>query len=138
MTDPQYNASPLICPITEVFSSFSQASSGHLGAEFSRVAGGIHTPIAVENATTLGNAIGAALVPEPPILPVLGTGLLALGLVQSWRKRLLSTAHSRQRYSVFLPPYSPESAETRLLAIVPPGSPTAMHLTGTPPRVLAE
>ena len=139
VTDPQYNASPLICPITEVFSSFSQASSGHLGAEFSRVAGGIHTPIAVENATTLGNAIGAALVPEPPILPVLGTGLLALGLVQSWRKRLGCPLRIPDSATlVFLPPYSPESAETRLLAIVPPGSPTAMHLTGTPPRVLAE
>ena len=32
---PQYNASPLICPITENFISFSQASSGYLGAESS-------------------------------------------------------------------------------------------------------
>ena len=86
VTDPQYNASPLICPITENFSSFSQASSGYLGAEFSRVVGGIHTPIAVENATTLGDSIGAALVPEPPTLPMLATGLLALGLVRRWRK----------------------------------------------------
>ena len=86
VTDPQYNASPLICPITEDFSSFSQASSGFLGAEFSRVVGGIHTPIAVENASVLGNAIGATLVAEPPILSVLAMGLLALGLVQRWHK----------------------------------------------------
>ena len=82
MTDPNYNASPLICPITEDFTSFSQASSGYLGAEFSRVVGGIHTPLAVENALLLGDAVGAALVPEPPILPVLAGGLLALGLVR--------------------------------------------------------
>jgi hypothetical protein len=105
VTDPQYNASPLICPITESFTSFSQASSGYLGAEFSRVSGGIHTPIAVENATTLGNAIGAVLVPEPPILPVLGTGLLALGLVKSgWNrfgyKRCIGRSGQREVASV--------------------------------------
>ncbi len=69
------NASPLICPVTETFTSFSQASSGANGAEFSRVVGGIHTPAAVQDALTVGNAIGQALaqdaglpeiVPEPP------------------------------------------------------------------------
>jgi hypothetical protein len=82
VTSPQYNASPLICPITENFTSFSQASSGFLGAEFSRVVGGIHTPLAVENATLLGDAIGEALVPEPPVLLVLAAGLSILGLVR--------------------------------------------------------
>jgi len=85
VTDPNYNASPLICPITEDFSSFSQASEGYLGAEFSRVVGGIHTPLAVENAITLGDAIGDTLVPEPPILPVLAGGLLALGMARRRR-----------------------------------------------------
>jgi hypothetical protein len=82
VTSPNYNRSPLICPITEDFSSFSQASSGFLGAEFSRVVGGIHTPMAVEEALALGDAVGAALVPEPPILPVLAAGLSALGLLR--------------------------------------------------------
>ena len=63
--NPAYNGSPLICPITEEFSSFSQASNGYLGAEFSRVVGGIHTPLAVEDATVLGDEIGTALLPEP-------------------------------------------------------------------------
>jgi len=93
VTDPNYNASPLICPITEDFSSFSQASSGYLGAEFSRVVGGIHTPMAVENALTLGDAVGAALVPEPPILPLLAGGLVTLGLV---RQRTSNRAASRR------------------------------------------
>jgi hypothetical protein len=87
VTDPNYNGSPLICPITEDFSSFSQASSGFLGAEFSRVVGGIHTPVAVENALTLGNTIGAALVPEPPILPLLAGALLTLGVARRWAGR---------------------------------------------------
>jgi hypothetical protein len=54
-----FNASPLICPITEQFSSFSEASSGPSGATFSRVAGGIHTPFAVNDALQLGDLIGA-------------------------------------------------------------------------------
>ena len=82
------NNSPLICPITETFSSFSQASSGQNGAEFSRVAGGIHTPFAVEDALTVGNAVGAMVaanaglpnvVPEPSALLICAAGLLPLG-----------------------------------------------------------
>jgi hypothetical protein len=95
VTSPSYNKSPLICPITEDFSSFSQASSGFLGAEFSRVVGGIHTPLAVENALTLGDAVGEALVPEPPILPVLAGGLLTLGLLR--RRPLTSLSALRGR-----------------------------------------
>jgi hypothetical protein len=53
-----YNASPLICPIAATFDSISQASGGFLGAEFSRVVGGIHTPDAVQDALTLGDNIG--------------------------------------------------------------------------------
>jgi hypothetical protein len=56
--NPLYNASPLICPIAETYTSLSQASAGFLGAEFSRVVGGIHTPAAVEDAVALGNNIG--------------------------------------------------------------------------------
>jgi hypothetical protein len=59
--NPLYNNSPLICPIAETYASLSQASGGYLGAEFSRVVGGIHTPAAVEEALVLGNNIGAAL-----------------------------------------------------------------------------
>jgi hypothetical protein len=54
-----FNDSPLICPITEPFSSFSEASSGPSGATYSRVAGGIHTPFAVNDALQLGDLIGA-------------------------------------------------------------------------------
>jgi len=61
--NPLYNASPLICVIAESFSSLSQASGGYLGAEFSRVVGGIHTPAAVVQALALGNAIGSYIVP---------------------------------------------------------------------------
>jgi hypothetical protein len=61
--NPAYNAGPLICPIAETYTSLSQASGGFLGAEFSRVVGGIHTPAAVVEALALGNAIGGAVVP---------------------------------------------------------------------------
>jgi hypothetical protein len=91
--DPAYNASPLICPIAETFTSISQASGGFLGAEFSRVVGGIHTPLAVQEALALGDAIGTAVaadnlaaVPEPPMAPVLSTGLLALGILRHRRR----------------------------------------------------
>jgi hypothetical protein len=58
-----YNGSPLICPIAETYTSLSQASGGILGAEFSRVVGGIHTPAAVVQALALGNSIGTFVVP---------------------------------------------------------------------------
>ncbi len=81
------NNSPLICPITETFSSFSAASSGTNGSEFSRVVGGIHTPAAVEDALTLGNAIGQTLaanaglpevVAEPSSLAICAVSLVGL------------------------------------------------------------
>ena len=100
--NPNYNRSRLICPIAETYSSLSQASSGELGAEFSRVDGGIHTPDAVEEAVTLGNAIGTVveednlrLVPEPPMAPVLGGSLLILGALRHPR---------RSRIQVVVPP----------------------------------
>ena len=78
----QFNDSPLICPITEVFDSFTDASSGPNGAEFSRVVGGIHTPFAVEDALQLGNLIGADdfahFVPEPASAVLVAPGLAAL------------------------------------------------------------
>lgn len=61
------NDSLLICPITESFSTISQASSGPNGAEFSRVAGGIHTPFAVADALALGNTIGTDIITLDPI-----------------------------------------------------------------------
>ena len=61
--NPLYNGSPLICVIAETYTSLSQASGGNLGAELSRVVGGIHTPAAVVQALALGNAIGSFIVP---------------------------------------------------------------------------
>jgi hypothetical protein len=85
------NNSPLICPITESFDSFTDASSGPNGAEFSRVAGGIHTPFAVSDALNIGNQIGALTiennftpVPEPPTL---GVFAMMLGLLAAARRR---------------------------------------------------
>ena len=81
------NASPLICPITETYDSFSEASNGPEGAEFSRVVGGIHTPFSVEDALTVGDAVGAAVaanaglpdvVPEPSSLAICVVSLLML------------------------------------------------------------
>ena len=81
------NGSPLICPITDTFTSFSDASSGVNGSEFSRVVGGIHTPFAVIDALTVGNAIGQTLaqnaglpeiVAEPSSLAICAMSLLAL------------------------------------------------------------
>jgi hypothetical protein len=63
--NPLYNGSPLICPIAETYTSLSQASGGYLGAEFSRVVGGIHTPAAVEQALALGRAVGASIAAGP-------------------------------------------------------------------------
>jgi hypothetical protein len=76
VNDGGANDSPLICPITETFASFSAASNGPFGAEYSRIAGGIHTPFAVSDALTLGNAIGEAVasandIPEPATLSLL-------------------------------------------------------------------
>jgi hypothetical protein len=81
------NGSPLICPIIETFNSFSEASSGPNGAEFSRVVGGIHTPFAVEDALTVGDGIGQEVatgaglpdvLPEPSTLSLYAVSLLAL------------------------------------------------------------
>jgi hypothetical protein len=95
VTSSSYNKSPLICPITIDFTSFSQASGGYLGAEFSRVVGGIHTPMAVENALALGDAVGQALVPEPPVIPVLAAGLSMLALVRCRQARPSGTRCDR-------------------------------------------
>lgn len=62
-TNSLYNGSPLTCVIAETYTSLSQAAGGFLGAEFSRVVGGIHTPAAVVQALALGNAIGTFIVP---------------------------------------------------------------------------
>ena len=58
-SDPYLNGdSNYVGPQTECFDSFSDASSGLNGAEFSRVTGGIHTPFAVEDGLQLGCARG--------------------------------------------------------------------------------
>lgn len=87
--DPTMNDSPLICPITESFTSISDASSGPNGSAFSRIVGGIHTPFAVADALALGNSIGEEVASENNI-PEPGTvGLLALslGLMGHLRRR---------------------------------------------------
>ena len=79
--------SPLICPITESFLSFTDASSGVDGASDSRIWGGIHTPFAVSDGLAIGNAIGEIVsanaglpevVPEPSALLALLLPGLAL------------------------------------------------------------
>lgn len=93
-TNSAYNGSPLICSIAETFDSISQASGGYLGAEFSRVVGGIHTETAVVDALTVGNAIGGIvasqdLIPEPPMLPVLAGAVFTLGMLSRRRNARL-------------------------------------------------
>jgi hypothetical protein len=94
-SDGTNNGSPLICPITETFTSFSAASSGPLGSEYSRVVGGIHTPFSVEDALTAGIAVGTAVaadaglpdvIPEPPTLALCAAGLLPLAGLRRRRK----------------------------------------------------
>jgi hypothetical protein len=88
------NGSPLICPITETFSSFSAASSGPSGSEFSRVVGGIHTPFSVVDSLALGGQIGTIValnnglpdvVPEPSTLALCAVSLVTLAQLR--RKR---------------------------------------------------
>jgi len=76
-------------PLTICFDSFSAASSGPNGAEFSRVAGGIHTPFAVQEALQLGNLLGAYVfannlqfVPEPGSAALLVASLASLALLR--------------------------------------------------------
>jgi hypothetical protein len=93
--NPLYNGSPLICPIAETFASLTDASGGYLGAEYSRVVGGIHTPDAVTNALALGDQVGNdlsyELVPEPPMAPTVGAGLLILGALRYRRRSRTSS-----------------------------------------------
>ncbi len=69
-SDPYLNSGNQIGPITECFDSFSDAGSS---AEFSRVAGGIHTPFAVEDAFALGCAVGAEAAGNDAFQPVDGS-----------------------------------------------------------------
>lgn len=83
------NNSLLICPITETFSGFFDASSGTNGSEFSRVVGGIHTPFSVVDALALGNAVGAAVMldaPEPSTLSICAAAVLALTGIRRRRR----------------------------------------------------
>jgi hypothetical protein len=75
--------------LTECFRRFSDAATGPDGAESSRIAGGIHTTLAVEDATQLGGLIGTQifmnnlqLVPEPWSALLVAPGLAVLGLLR--------------------------------------------------------
>jgi hypothetical protein len=96
------NGSPLICPITETFDSFTAASIGENGAEFSRVVGGIHTPFSVEDAVTAGDAVGADVaanaglpnvVPEPASLPVYLVSIFVLTYLRIAQKGRCRSQH---------------------------------------------
>ena len=85
--NPFYNGSPLICAISETFAGFQAASSGDLGSTYSRIAGGIHTPQAVNDALALGNAIGQLVsndgnIPEPGTLAVLTVALAGIAMTR--------------------------------------------------------
>jgi len=90
------NDSPLICPITLTFPNVIDASSGENGAEFSRVAGGIHTDFSVEDALDLGNLVGQTLaannnIPEPATMGML---MVSFGLLTRLRRQ--RSARSRR------------------------------------------
>ncbi len=101
------NASPLICPVTETFNSFTAASSGENGAEYSRIAGGIHTPFSVQNALTLGTQIGTNIaadarlpdvLPEPSALALAASGCIFLAELR--RRRRCSVARASNRRTI--------------------------------------
>jgi hypothetical protein len=103
------NGSPLICPITETFDSFSAASQGPDGAEYSRVVGGIHTPFSVEDALTVGDAIGASVaanaglpneVPEPSGLMICTVGVMILIPLHRGRRRAPVPDHVPARWTM--------------------------------------
>ena len=89
------NNSPFICAINLDFTTFDAASSGVNGSEFSRVAGGIHTTTAVEQALAIGNSLGATVfaqnfyaVPEPASMLLLASA--GLGVFGVRRRRILA------------------------------------------------
>jgi hypothetical protein len=84
------DASLYVAPITETFGNFTAASDA---ATDSRVSGGIHTGLAVNDAANLGAQIGTIIanqngfttIPEPASILVILSGLLGIGYARRRR-----------------------------------------------------
>jgi len=78
--------------ITMCFDKLSDANGGPLGATYSRVLGGIHTPFAVNDAEDIGRMIANQIlwnnqIPEPGTLALVGLSVAVLGGLRRLRRR---------------------------------------------------